>query len=378
MVVACRVVVVAALFVLVGSVASVAQLDSPQIAAEIDRAMIEAGTADRFDRETLAEVLRWLLTVVAVLAVATVVFGIFAARGHGPSRIALTVLVPAGGLSWLVSGWLGLLPALLAVGCVVLLWLPDSRAWYAAVRGGPASPSPVTRGVAMSSSAPPPGHEPHDRPGAASAHDQPGAPPPPQYGQGYGQQQPPQRQPSYEQPPAYGQQPYGAPYGQQPLQPPSPYPAKRPGGVTAAAVIAIVMSVLTGGFWLVIGLFMVSGGDAIIEAIRDDANLRQQLDDSGVTLAQVEDSLGAFGAGAIVAGVVFLLTLVPAIGVLRGSNVARVGLVVLSVFTVVVGVVFAFAGGLGIPWVLAGIATIALLFAGSAGAWFAGKKAGAV
>ena len=149
--------------------------------------------------------------------------------------------------------------------------------------------------------------------------------------------------------------------------------------VTAAAIIAMVMSVLTGLVWLVLGVVAVSAGENIVDEIRDDPDAMRELDDAGITLTDVQDGIEVFGVIALILGVLMLLTIWPAIGVLRGSGVARVILVILSVVTVLVGLIGTVAlTGLGLPWVISGALVIVFLFIGDAGAWFAGKKAGAV
>jgi hypothetical protein len=342
---------------------------------------------------------RWSLTAAAVLAVAAVVFSVYASRGDQVSRVALTVVVPLMVLPAVVSGW-SLVPALLAVGAVVLLWVSDSRAWFEALRGGPptTTSADARRGEHMSSSTPPPSDDRRD------SDEQGGSPPPPpaygqqppQYDPGYGQQgQQPYGQQGYgeqgqqpygqqgQQPygqQGYGQpgQPYGSPYGQHPGES-SPYPSRRPGVVTAAAIIAMVMSALTGLAWLVMGLIAVASGDSIIDEVRTDADARRQLDDAGISFTELQDGIQVFGVVALVIGVLFLLTIIPAVGVLRGSGVARVLLTILSVIALLIGLFFTvFGAGIGIPWAIAAALVLILLFVGDAGAWFAGKKAGAV
>lgn len=250
----------------------------------------------------------------------------------------------------------------------------------------------------MSSTSPPPGEGQRD-PG----HEPPPAPqygqqPPPHGGsdehdttaqQPYGQQPPQYGEQPYGQPPQYGQQPsgqqsYGAqPYGQQPYgqQPgaPSPYPTQRPGVVTAAAIIAMIMSALTGLVWLLFGIFAIASGDSLVEAIRDEPDARRQVDDAGITMTQLQDGIQTFGIVALILGVLILLTILPAVGVLRGSNAARVVLIILAAITVLVGLFFTvFGSGVGLPWAIAGGLVVLFLLLGDAGAWFAGKKAGAV
>jgi len=362
--------------VLVACLAVVGQFDSAELREEIEQAPNPFGVV--VDPDDVLRAMRVMLTGVAVLSITAVVFAVYAFRGHRPSRIGLAVLVPVMLVPSAVSGWAGLIPALLAVVGVVLLWSPASRDWFAAVGGGaaPARAVSTQRGDAMSNPTPPPGQEPQDPSGP---------PPPPQYGSGYGESQPPPPPPAYEPPPASDPQqgpayPQGhPPYGSSGYDQPSPYPRKRPGIVTAAAVITMVMTVLTGLGWLLLGIFMVAGGDTIIDEVRDDPDLRADLDDGGITLSQLQDGITVFGVIALVIGVLMLLVVWPAIGVLRGSGAARIIVAVLAGICTLVGLFFTvFGGGTGIPWALTGLLVVILLFVGDAGSWFAGKKAGAV
>jgi hypothetical protein len=65
--------------------------------------------------------------------------------------------------------------------------------------------------------------------------------------------------------------------------------------VTAAAIIAMIMSALTGLVWLLFGIFAVASGDSLVEAIRDDADLRRQFDDAGVSMTELADYIQTSG-----------------------------------------------------------------------------------
>lgn len=414
---ACLLLGTGAVVLLVSALATVASLDSAQMTEELERLQADERVPASLDIGTLRDYLRWVASGLAVACVPAVVFAVHAARGDQTSRVALSVLALLGGLVLALAGPAGIVAALVAVVCVAALWTPDSRAWYASLRDTRGPPPAAGRhpeghtevirqgGERMSSSNPPQGHDPEgSRPPASPGYGQQppegerrdqGQPPPygqpPQEsgGQQYGQQSAGQQ---YDQPPRqsydqqYGQQydqqqpGYGQPgYGQQGYGQPSPYPSSRPGGVLAASIITIVMSVLTGGFWLVIGLVMVAGGDFVIDELQSDPDLQAELSNQGVTLSELEAGVAGFGIAALIAGIIMLLVIIPAVLVLRGSGAGRVLLVVASAVTVLVGLFFAITGGgIGIPWVLAGGAVIALLYVGEASAWFAGKKAGAV
>ncbi len=395
---ACRLAGSASAAVCLLSLYGASQLDSPQVRSDLTRELERFDVTNGVQAEVVLETWRWALTAAAVLAVAAVVFSIYAHRGHRPSRIGLTVVVPLMVVPAVMSGW-SLVPALIALGAVAWLWVADSRAWFSAVGSrATTATADARRGDQMSSTSPPPGEGQRD-PG----HEPPSAPQygqqPPPYGgsdehdttaqQPYGQQPPQYGEQPYGQPPQYGQQPsgqqsYGAqPYGQQPYgqQPgaPSPYPTQRPGVVTAAAIIAMIMSALTGLVWLLFGIFAIASGDSLVEAIRDEPDARRQVDDAGITMTQLQDGIQTFGIVALILGVLILLTILPAVGVLRGSNAARVVLIILAAITVLVGLFFTvFGGGVGLPWAIAGGLVVLFLLLGDAGAWFAGRKAGAV
>ncbi len=355
---ACTTLGVGAALLLVWSIVALAALDEPQLRLELERAMKSRPMPVDITLATLREVIGWVLRVLAVLSVPTVVFAVYAARGDRASRVALTVLGVAGALLFVLGGLPGVVVALLIVGSVTMLWSRSARAWYAdAAR----HTGDTTHGGdrLMSSSQPPPYG------GDSSGYGGSAEPAAPSYGQQSDQGQ---------QPPQYG--------GQQGYGQPAPYPTQRPGNVLAAGIITIVMSVLTGGLWLVMGLIMTLAGDSIVEAVRaepDFAEARRQLEDGGVSMSELSTGVTGFGVGAVVLGIIMLLSIVWAIMAMRGSSVGRVLLVIASAVTVLIGLFFTVTGlFFGLIWVIAGAVVIALLYTGDAGAWFAGKKAGAV
>lgn len=122
--------------------------------------------------------LRIAAQVVIVLAVATGVLAIYAARGHEPSRWVLSGLLVLTSLTFVATGVAGLLPALLAAVCVSALWSRDARRWFAEKNGRPVPERTPTRAAsppatdpfaeapvptpAAPADVPPPG--PHQRP----------------------------------------------------------------------------------------------------------------------------------------------------------------------------------------------------------------------
>ncbi len=411
--VACTTLGLGAVLILVWSVALVAALDEPEVRAEIDRALADGTIPGGISAQTLHEVVRWVLTGLAVGSVPVVVFAVFAGRGDRVSRMALSVLAVAGGLVFALGGVVGLVPAVVAVGCVVLLWMPSARAWYAATPPAAATTAAPTRhtggishgGDRMSSTGPQP---PDDgsgeaRPPASPGYGQPGQvqPPASPYGQPppaapYGQpgeqtaQQPYGQTGQYGgQPGQYGQQQYGqqygppAQYGQQQYGHvgyggPAPYPARRPGTVTAAAVITMVMSALTGGFWGLIGVGMLVANETQIRDYLESQEGRDALEGSGLTPDDIIRYVDVSGAISLAIGALMLLAIIPAVFLLRGSQVARVLVTIAAVVTLLIGLFFTVTAVIGIIWVIPAAAVLLLMFLGEAGSWFAGKKAGAV
>lgn len=206
-----------------------------------------------------------------------------------------------------------------------------------------------------------------NNPGESSGGSYPGQ----SSGGSYPGQSYPGQQSSSGQYPAYsgGQQQYGqggydqGGYGQQGGT------MKRPGTVTAAAWITIIMSVLTGGFWILLGLAMLLAGDSIVDELQDSPEFMTEMDRANISSTQLEDGVTAFGVGFIVVGLLMLLVILAARGVLKGSNAARIVLVVLSVLTLLVGIVF-LSAGIGVIWIIAAIAVIVLLYVGNASRWF--------
>lgn len=200
---------------------------------------------------------------------------------------------------------------------------------------------------------PPPEQNPYGQPG--TGQDPYGQPPAgqPAYGQpAYGQQPPYGQQPGYGQP-AYGQPAYGAPMGD---------PDKRPGTVTAAGIITMILSGLA---TLLTGIFLVAlivARDDVLDEIEnqpgfDDTTL--SADDLFTTFAVV---LGIFLIWCLIATVLGLF-------VLRRSNAARIVLVISCAMTILVSLIL-IASGFSLITLIGGIAVIILLFTGGAGAWF--------
>ncbi|UAL29254.1 hypothetical protein K8W59_15985 [Nocardioides rotundus] len=208
----------------------------------------------------------------------------------------------------------------------------------------------------MSNQQPPPENPYGQQPGP----DQPAEGRPPAYGDqsSYGQ-------PSYGQgqQPAYGQQPYGQ-------QPGYGYasPDQRPGTVTAAGWITIVLSGLTA---LMLGLSMIGvvvAREPMLDAMRNDPNVNSALEDQ-VTYDQIS---GVILATLAVLTVWSIIAVILGVMVLRRSNAARI-LLVISAGVCAILTLISIAALVPALWTLAAIAVIVLLFVGGAGDWFKGR-----
>lgn len=421
---ACLLLGAGAALLLVFSVSAVALLDDPRVTAELERVRAEGTVPDGYGIEQLRELTRWVLTTAAVVSIPVIVFAAYAARGDRVSRVALTVLAAGTALLLALGGVAGLLLALTVAAAAALLWTGPARTWYAGVQGSRTAQAAAQGqtgptghgGGRMSSTNPPPGEgrRPEDEgspPPSAPSYgqpdqpggygqsgqrygEQPGQPPadePQSYSERYGQgsgQQPDQQQRGQQhggQP--QGGQPQGGQYGQQYGHPqgqygkgygPSPYPRSRPGTVTAAAVITMVMSVLTGGVWLVSGIALLVVSEQDIQEFFDRRQGRQalqDLQDAGYSESDVTGFLDVGGGVLIAVGLLMLAVVVPAVFLLRGSSVARVLVTIASATTLLIGLFFTVTAVIGIVWVVPAAIVLVLLFVGDAGSWFAGRKA---
>jgi len=189
-------------------------------------------------------------------------------------------------------------------------------------------------------------------------------------------QQPPWGPPPPENP--YGQQPPANPYGQQPPanpygQPGAPYgqpardPERRPGTVTAAGIVTIVLSGLSFLLYSVVALLTLVARDDMIDAIEDELTADQRDTFGG-------DDLATFITVIMVVFAVWcLIALVLAIFAMRRSNVARILLVVSSAVTALVSLL-GIASGVSAVTLIAGVAVIVLLFTGGANEWYSRRR----
>ncbi len=207
---------------------------------------------------------------------------------------------------------------------------------------------------------PPPQQNPYGQPSQPSGPSQPfGQPGESGQQQPYGQPapQPGYGQPAYGAAPAYGQSAYGqSGYGHA-----GGDPDKRPGTVTAAAVITMVLSGIA-AIGCVLGILglVVARADLVAE-------LQQEPDFQDFD----PNTIVTFGVIAMVAFTLWALgAIVLAIFAMRRSNGARIGLVVSSVLSSIASLL-PVAAIFPALWVIGGVAVVILLFTGGAGPWFA-------
>ena len=182
----------------------------------------------------------------------------------------------------------------------------------------------------------------------------------------YGQSQPanPYGQPSST-PNPYGEQPAPQPYGgqQQPYGGPVATSGDpRPGTVTAAGWITIVLSGLSAALFAIGALLFVVARDSIVNEMERVPEFEQaNIDPDSV--------VGVMVAFMLMLVIWAVISVVLGVFVLRRSNVARILLVISSVVTAL-GSLLLIASGISAVWLIAAIAVIVMLFIGGAGDWF--------
>lgn len=213
---------------------------------------------------------------------------------------------------------------------------------------------------------PPASPNPYGQPsGGEPAHGQP--PTAPQQHNPYGQQ-PGAQPPAYGQENPYGQQaPYGAAHGSA-YGAPAGDPDKRPGTVTAAGIVSIVMSTLSLLLFLVVTVGIFVARDDVEDAINDELANQQGMGDI---------SAGDLTAVVLVVMLVFVVWSLSAIvlGVLtlKRKSWARVMLVVSAAVTALFSLL-GITSGLSALTLIAAVAVIVLLFTGGANQWFARRE----
>ncbi|WGL52275.1 hypothetical protein P5P86_00240 [Nocardioides sp. BP30] len=299
--------------------------------------------------EGLLTTFKVLGMVSGACAAAAAILGWQALQRSRSARIALLVLVVPLVLAGLPTGW----PFAVMVGvAVMVLWLPVANAWFDPRQQGRMQVMSETSPPAIPG--PPAGLAGSDGPAVgAGQHPQPPAPPasspqPPPYGA-----YPPPQQP-YPRPP---QQPYApyATYG-------APDPDARPGSVTAAAVITMILSGLTAFVGLILAIIGGVASDDVMWDLSD-----RGYDTGDFTLHDLVVVLMVMGIVMVVAGVA---AIVVAVFVLRRSATARIVLTVLSGLTIALSLV-SIASIVAVLPLAGAITTIVLLFGRRASDWFA-------
>jgi hypothetical protein len=210
---------------------------------------------------------------------------------------------------------------------------------------------------------PPPSQNPYGQP--------PSGPPASPYGEQPAQQSPYGDRPPQQQNP-YGQPAQPPPYGQQ--QPAYSQPGygyggpvsdKRPGSVTAAAVITLIFSGLSLLVYAFVLIALVVAKDEVLTAITEEP----EFEDLGIS---ADAAYGATLAFVSVFLVWCLIACVLGVLVLRRSNAARITLVVSSSVTALFSLL-AIGSLVSAVTLLAAVAVIVLLFVGGANEWFKGK-----
>ena len=352
-------VVLGSLALIVSAFERIASLHSLSTRTTLERIVADQPHVLRITVEDWLRVYQVAGMVSGACAAAGAILGWQALQRSRPARVALLVVAVPLVISSLFSGPVF---ALLVAVAVAVLWFPAANAWFDPPRDGKMQP--------MTDAPPPPppyGQQP-------SEHQPPppyGEPQPPQptgqpYGQPYGQYGQPTGQP-------YGQYGYGNPAPQQvPYPPQQPYappyaglpvdPSARPGQVTAAAIITMILS----GLGAVLGLIgAVVGASAADDVMRELA--KQGYDTSDFTAHDLAVGLAVLGGLTVLAGIG---AIVAAVFVLRRSHAARVVLTVLAGLTILLSVVL-IASLVSVVTLGGAIAAIVLLYQRRSNDWFA-------
>jgi hypothetical protein len=395
------------LFVLLAIGQTMAGWGSPAMRDELQGALDESPFTSDLDVARLLEAFRYALMAVAAACVAAALAAAWTARGHRGARVLLTVLGAAAPLSAPLLGISGVIVAVAGVACAVLLWSRPARHWFRLASDPPGSlsgkngPIHSSGGASMSHPTPPPGGDDQQSTGRPDDSGQPASQPPQwpapgggQYGQQpYGQQpnqgqqygQPGYGQPGYGQPgydqQGYGQAGYGQQYGTQPYgagqQYGQPYgygqggyggdPARRPGTVTAAAIITFVLAGLALAGFLISGVAVLVARENVERDLLTDPDFSGDFSPSDIGTVVTAIALICFFFTLLAVAAIVLAALV-----LRGRGWARVTLIVLSVLTALIGAV-AFVAVFPLVWTIGAIAVVVLLSLSTSGRWFALK-----
>ena len=139
-------------------------------------------------------------------------------------------------------------------------------------------------------------------------------------------------------------------------------PDKRPGTVTTAGVITIILAGLSTLLFGVLLVALLVARDDVLDEIEKQPG----FDDAGFT---ADDLFAAAVVFLAIFAIWCLIATVLGVFVLRRSNVARILLVISSAVTILASLI-GISSGLSVVTMIAAIAVIVLLFTGGAGAWF--------
>lgn len=337
-------------------IAALGSLEAQQ--AAVDFISTPPGDGLGLSVDNVETAIRIMSLIAGGTAAATAILGWQVMQPSRSARVVLSILAPVLFVAGLTSG--GLFSALVAAA-VAMLWLQPARDWFNGKE--PVRDSAAAQVMSGGTPYPPVVAPPSD---AGASSDTTSRPPPP-----------PPTESSWELPPptqGAGPPATTADMSQQPVNPyaalaaPGHDPGKRPGGVTAAAIITIVASGITFAGLAVSMIYILASRADFVDQLDDELSSNSAYEDiSPETIANVAIGL------LVVMAIWCLAAIVLAIATMRRSNGARIALIVSAALSAL----FSLLGALVIvPLVLtiASIATIVLLFTGGAGAWFAGPK----
>ncbi len=268
--------------------------------------------------------LRWALMAGAAVATSGIIFAIWTAKGHQPSRIILTIMCAFASVLFLAGGLWGLLPAALAIGCGFYLWAPESRRWFAVKNGKtvPAqkatTPPSTTPEFAPSSVSPPP------YPSESTA--------PPMHNTASGSDSAPQR----------------------------------PKAALIASLITLAAAVPVALICAINAIAYLAAPDTYVNLINDQPLLRESgvLGDLGMTAASFARVIFA---ACLVGALLALAAIATAATLLRRSSGGRLTMLTLAGLTLAISIV---GFPVGLPWTAAAIAVIVCLQRRDVKAWF--------
>jgi hypothetical protein len=142
----------------------------------------------------------------------------------------------------------------------------------------------------------------------------------------------------------------------------------RPGTVTAAGWITLILSGLTALLYAFITLALLVVKDELLP------ELDKALAEQGTTGEfSAEDAFGIFLAVLVAFAIWSVIVCVLAVFAMRRSNVARILLVISSSVAAVLGVL-GIKSVISAVWVLACVGVVILLFTGGANDWYARRR----